>query len=150
MDTLIIKKLLKSFKCFKGVFPSDKLPYKSSLPLNIIINTDPSYKPGEHWVAISINKDGIGEYFDSFGLPPFKENIEQFLNTKCTRGWTYNKIALQSAYSTTCGHYCVLFIIYRCQRLSSDVMISKFNSNTLNNDKRMEKIFGKFSFAKSF
>ena len=70
MDTLTIKKLLKSYNCFKGVFPCDRVPYKAKLPLNIIINTDPSNKPGTHWVCVSIDKNGRGFYFDSFGFPP--------------------------------------------------------------------------------
>ncbi len=143
----MIKKLLKKYKCFKGVFPSDRLPYKSKLPLNIIINTDPSYKPGQHWIAVSITKEGVGEYFDSYGIPPFVESIEKFLNEKCLNGWTYNQVALQSINSETCGHYCILFIIFHCQNLTTDVMISKFNTNTFKNDQRMREIFKNFSFA---
>ena len=75
METNIISKLLKNFKCFKGVYPLDKLPDIIKLPINIIINTDPSYMPGEHWVSLSINKDCYGEYFDSLGLPPLKKKF---------------------------------------------------------------------------
>jgi hypothetical protein len=149
MDSLTIKKLLKTFSCFKGVFPSDMLPYKASLPINIIVNTDPSHMPGEHWVSISINKNGIGEYFDSFGLPPFKRDIIDFLEKKCEK-WSYNQYSLQNIKSNTCGHYCVLNVIYRCQGLSNKRFLLNFNNNTLNNDKRMKNIFGNFSLAKSF
>ena len=148
MDTIIIKKLLKNFKCFKGVYPLDLLPYHLDLPLNIIVNTDPSNLPGEHWVTISINGEGFGEYFDSFGLPPLKIEIFNFLEKKCRKGWIYNNVALQNIKSNTCGHYCVLNIIYHCQNLSNEIMVSKFNSNTLKNDERMEKIFGDFSLVK--
>ena len=75
MDTLMIKKLLKTFPCFKGVFPCDQLPYDANLPINIIANTDPANLPGEHWICISIKKNGRGQYFDSFGLPPLKEEL---------------------------------------------------------------------------
>ena len=139
MDTLLIKKLLKTYKCFKGVYPCDKLPMYNQLPLNIIINTDPSYKPGEHWVAVSINKDGKGTYFDSFGLPPLKEEIFNYLEEKSTQGWSYNKTALQNIVSQTCGHYCVLFIIFKCQGLSTRNFVSKFNGNTISNDKKINR-----------
>ena len=86
MDTKLIARLLKSFKCFKGVYSSDMIPYFKDLPVNFIVNTDPSYKPGEHWVVISIDKTGHGIYFDSFGLPPMKEDIFNFLEKKCTKG----------------------------------------------------------------
>ena len=148
MDTSLIRRLLKKFKCFKGVYSSDMLPFSASLPLNIIVNTDPSNMPGQHWVSISINKEGYGYYFDSFGIPPFKEDIFKFLEEKCDNGWTYNKVSLQTKTSTTCGHYCVLYVIFRCQNLSNEYFLSKFNENTRHNDIRMEKIFGKFSLAK--
>jgi hypothetical protein len=144
----MIKKLLKTFPCFKGVFPCDQLPYDANLPINIIANTDPANLPGEHWICISIKKNGRGQYFDSFGLPPLKEEFFNFLERKCTKGWSYNKVALQNLNSQTCGHYCVLYVIFKCQDLSYKNFISKFNSNTLENDKRMLAIFKNFSLAK--
>ena len=52
---------------FVGVFPRDILPQ----PIDgaYVINTDPHYKPGQHWVAMYLN-GGRGEYYDSLGLPP--------------------------------------------------------------------------------
>ena len=147
MDTLTIRKLLKKFKCFKGVYPCDELPYNSELPLNIIVNTDPSNRPGQHWVCVCIEKSGKGEYFDSFGLPPFKEEIFNFLELKSKR-WSFNRIPLQNIASVTCGNYCVLYIIYRCQNLNKKIFYSNFNENTLNNDKRIRAIFNNFSLAK--
>jgi hypothetical protein len=32
-----------------------------------VCNTDPSTKPGRHWIAIYVDEDGGREYFDSFG-----------------------------------------------------------------------------------
>jgi len=54
---------------FDGVFSIDNLPDDPHL---LVCNTDPSYKPGRHWIAIYI-EDGRGEFFDSFGHRP---NIE--------------------------------------------------------------------------
>ena len=51
---------------FDGVFSADSLPEKPRL---LVVNTDPANQPGRHWVCMSV-KDGYGEYFDSFGLPP--------------------------------------------------------------------------------
>ena len=148
MDTITIRKLLKKFSCFKGVFPCDEMPYKQSLPLNIIVNTDPSYLKGEHWVCVSIKKDGTGEYFDSFGLPPLKEEIFDFLELNAFKGWTYNQVPLQNITSKTCGNYCVLYIIYKCQGIKRDVFISQFSKNTLENDRKIQRIFKNFSLAK--
>ena len=76
MDTLIIRKLLSIFPCFKGVYPLDLIPSVKKMPSAIIINTHPSHKPGEHWVCVLIDKYGFGEYFDSFGLPPLQLKIK--------------------------------------------------------------------------
>jgi hypothetical protein len=105
MDTITIIKLLKKFKCFQGVYPLDKIKPFKKRPIAIIVNTDKSNEPGEHWVSIFIDKNGSGEYFDSFGLPPLHDELIEYLNINCANGWRFNPIALQSDDSTTCGHY---------------------------------------------
>ena len=140
MDTTTIKRLLKTYKCFKGVFPSDQMPYHYELPLNIIVNTDPSYKPGQHWVGVSINREGVGYYFDSFGFPPTVPSIVEYLNKK-SKYWSFNQTKLQNAKSTTCGNYCVLFMIFRCNNLSPRKFISQFTENSVENDIKMRLIF---------
>ena len=34
----------------------------------IILNLSSSNHPGSHWVAVFVNTNGVGEFFDSFGL----------------------------------------------------------------------------------
>ena len=148
MDTLTIKRLLKTYKCFKGVFPSDQLPYNAPLPLNIIVNTDPSTKPGQHWVCVSINSRGLGYYFDSFGLPPLVKDIFDFINARSTEGWSYNKRIIQDVTSITCGNYCVLYIIFKCNDLTIEDFLSEFGHKAIDNDKKMLQVFKNFSFAK--
>ena len=41
---------------FIGVYPRNRLPAIKSYPASLIVNTDPSGKPGEHWLAIYFNK----------------------------------------------------------------------------------------------
>ena len=53
---------------FQGVFSADTLPEKPRL---LVGNTDPSDKPGNHWIAVFVDSTGRGEYFDSFGRKPF-------------------------------------------------------------------------------
>jgi hypothetical protein len=48
MNTLEINKYLRNFSQFKGTYPKDLLPKIYELPIGIVINTDPSYEPGEH------------------------------------------------------------------------------------------------------
>ena len=61
-----------------GVFSIDTLPDKPRL---LVCNTDPSDKPGQHWVCIHV-EDGRGEYFDSFGRRP-TTLFERYLNRHC-------------------------------------------------------------------
>jgi len=49
---------------FDGAFSVDTMPSKPHL---LVCNTDPSDKPGQHWVCIYVDDDGRGEFFDSFG-----------------------------------------------------------------------------------
>jgi hypothetical protein len=54
---------------FQGVYSIDTLP---ETPLLLVCNTAPSYKPGQHWVALYVNSRRRGEYFDSFGRKPLR------------------------------------------------------------------------------
>ena len=56
-----------------------------------IINTDPSYLPGKHWVAVYV--DHMCEYFDSLGKFP-NEAIGKFLFDS-SRSYLRNAMQLQ-------------------------------------------------------
>ena len=92
---------------FMGVFLSDKLPRFITKPTLLVCNTDVSYLPGEHWIAIFIDSNGRGEFFDSFGREP-GEPFFSFMNEQC-RFWIYNDRQLQSVISSVCGHYVCYF-----------------------------------------
>jgi hypothetical protein len=104
---------LISFSQFKGTYAKDLSPKIYGLPLGIVVNTDSSDEPGEQWVAVNIDRDGMGEYFDSFGLPPLHEEITGFTHDNCPQGWLYNITTFQSIYFQTCGNYCVLYLSYK-------------------------------------
>ena len=98
-----------------GVFSSDQIraPELTSRPQCMIINLDPSNLPGSHWVAVCLHKTRakhkVLEYFDSYGslAPEFQT----------PPGWKlrYSLHALQAAFSSVCGHYCVYFTDLRLQ-----------------------------------
>ena len=58
---------------FLGVFAQDELPQQQQLPAAsfLIVNTDPSSKPGEHWILLWWS-DEERILFDSYGLLPSK------------------------------------------------------------------------------
>ena len=81
---------------------------KTLLPnQGFIINTAKSTEPGEHWVLIWQPANTICEYFDSYGLAPFKSEILNFLPRK----FKYNNTRFQSLMSSCCGQYCLYVFI---------------------------------------
>ncbi len=128
MNTLEIISRLKFCKSFKGVYPVDLIP-KYFNSGTIIINTDPSTKPGSHWVAVYINND-TGEYFDSFGFPPINKEIISFLDNNSTNGWSYNSLHIQNLLSHTCGNYCVLYVMAKNKGYSITDFLNLFTMNT--------------------
>jgi hypothetical protein len=126
---------LKHIKHFGGVYALDQLPINVKFPIGIIINTDPQDQPGSHWVAIYIDSDGIGEYFDSYGLPPLNDEFYKFLFNNCPNGYFYNNITLQCIECVTCGKYCVAYLICRLYKnISCAYFVSLFTSNPEAND----------------
>ena len=52
-----IEYLLQNVDHFLGCFPLDGLPsFPTSFPKSMIINTQPSGHPGEHWVAVVLTQ----------------------------------------------------------------------------------------------
>jgi hypothetical protein len=107
MNGAQIQKCLK-LPNFLGVFAADKIPSKVPTFCGFVVNTDPRSQPGTHWMAIYIDGNGNGEYFDSYGLRPFIPEHVLFL--KKLKKFRYNKTTLQSLISTLCGQNCVLYL----------------------------------------
>jgi hypothetical protein len=140
MDTTTINSLLKNIDGFVGTYPRDMIPLNiKHRPSTMIVNTHTSDKPGEHWVSIVLNKDGSGEYFDSYGLPPLHDNLHRYLNKMCPLGWGYNPITLQCLSCITCGHYCVLYVKLRTFQYSYCDFISLFSKNLSKNEEIIRK-----------
>ena len=117
---------------FIGVFPSDKLPTNVPRPSCLIANTQPSGEPGEHWIAIFINKEGFGDYFCSYGTSPASV-FRLFLNRECI-AWNFSRKQIQSCYSTTCGQYALFFLFCRARGLPMFKFLSLFTSDRDEND----------------
>ena len=65
---------------FKGVYARNKLPRRLNVPSALIGNTDPVDRPGTHWVALYIDANSRGEYYDPTGRPPFLRAYVNFMN----------------------------------------------------------------------
>lgn len=134
MDTRDIERFIRRDtvcrSVFQGVFSSDTLPKNPRL---LICNTDPSHKPGQHWIAIYVDQYGRGEYFDSFGRPP-DDYFKHYMNKHCGRRWTFNKRQLQSIISRFCGYYCCFYCMFRSRGVNMNRIVNHFTSDTAFND----------------
>ena len=54
-----------------GVYASNDIPKKKyPLPYGLIVNADPHYLPGKHWVAFYIDERGLPESLDPMEFHP--------------------------------------------------------------------------------
>ena len=124
---------------FCGVYSSDLLPSNiDRYPCGIIVNTDPHTEKGSHWLALYFPTKERGEFFDSYGKRPafYNKNFELFLNTH-SKSWTYNHRCLQGLFSSTCGQFCLYFVMNRNRGKPFNKIINSFSKNTTFNDHRV-------------
>lgn len=110
LTTLDINRLLKKVPHFGGVYPINRLPIILKKPVSLVINLDPSYKEGSHWVAVYFEVSGYGYYFDSYGKEP-TSHVLTLLERFAPKGYSFSKHKFQDDFSTSCGYFCVLFVI---------------------------------------
>ena len=140
--TFIVNSNISCKKMFIGVFAADTLPTNLSYPCTLIVNTDDSNLPGQHWVAIHIDKKRIGYFFDSYGMTPYVTNFINFLNKFCD-SWKFNSKPLQSINTIVCGQYCCLFVLACSENAVVDFLKMYSTNDSYSND---AKTILKFNF----
>ena len=104
-----------------------------------IYNLEPSYMSGSHWVATYV-KNGIINYFDSFGMPPFQEIVDHAKRKNMTL--LHQNIQIQNINTTTCGYFCLYFLNEMSKGRSYYDSMKVFNiHNTMKNEKYIENYF---------
>ena len=116
---------------FDGVHAAYQLHSPLKRPTAMVVNTEPSWKQGRHWVAIYLPNTGSLEYFDSFGEPPKVSFIRRFLKNK---PFVYNHKPLQSLTSDVCGHYCIYYLVHRARGMDMDGITARFDKDRERND----------------
>jgi Adenovirus endoprotease len=112
---------------FIGIYASDELNFKlNRKPACLIVNTDPSYLPGQHWICMYIDRNGRLDFFDSLGLSSFAAHFKKFLTSNSLRQF-YNNNRLQSSDSYVCGVYCLYFLYFRSRGFSMSSILKRFN-----------------------
>ena len=108
---------------FDGIYSSDTLKEIVEKPQLIICNTDPSNKPGEHWVLFFFNENSV-DFFDSLGRDIkyygsiFLDFITNFANDykQCLK-------RTQPVKSDLCGQYCLYYAFAKCNGLSMEEIV---------------------------
>jgi len=116
-------------RIFDGFWFPDLLPILSKLPALIILNTDDSSGPGEHWCAAYFSPSKHCEFFDPLGEPPENTVLGySFLHHLSTYAKTieYNKEAVQDINAKTCGPHCIYFAYYKAREIPLKNIISDF------------------------
>ena len=67
-------------------------------------------------------------YFCSYGLPPRHAAFRTFMNEYYYE-WTHNSKRLQSPLSNVCGHYCIAYILLRCNGFPMRTFINIFGTD---------------------
>ena len=116
-DDALVSKIVnnandETLLAFQGVFPIDKLPDSvSRLPFLMIVNTHAHNLPGEHWLAISIDRNKRGEIFDSLAMP-VSILLARWMN-QFTRTWQRNHYSFQNPLSASCGAFVLYYVLHR-------------------------------------
>lgn len=113
---------------YLGTFACDTIPEVPSSNTCFISNTDPSEKPGQHWVAFFTNVLGVVFYFDPFGIPPMVINHLEFCKQSSDEVLHYNSKQLQSVRSNTCGAHCINFLLETCRTGDPQTYLKKVKS----------------------
>ena len=103
-----IESSCRGVRFFAGVFASDCIPVRFTLPASLIVNTDPANESGEHWIAIHIRDKDHADYYDPIGFPPLVPEMQRFLSRY--RVLRYNARCIQDVSSTLCGDFCICFV----------------------------------------
>lgn len=123
---------------YNGIISSDELNDIDENDERIyIVNVDPSYMPGSHWIVMYTNNYRC-EFFDSLGNHPsiYGIHFDSFIS-KCN-SLTFSMNKLQSKTSTKCGMYCIYYCFYKARGYDINQIVNTFTKNQTNNDNMMD------------
>ena len=130
-----LKRKLFSLKNFeKCIFSYFSVLHR--YPCGVVANTDPSNKPGTHWVAFYFPSAEKGEFFDSYRHSPdyYNNSFKSFLETHSSE-WSFNNRKLQTAWSDVCGQYCIFYLSHRARGMKKIEQL--FGKDTVLNDSKV-------------
>lgn len=111
---------------FLGVFAKNRLPQVKIYPCSLVVNTDPSDKPGEHWLAIYFNADKSCEFFDSYGNKPEYYGLDEYVKNNSVV-YKNNNVRFQDLSSSSCGYYCIFFLLLKSRKFLFKEILDLFS-----------------------
>ena len=115
---------------YLGVYALDDLP--SIVPVRnfLIFNLSKKSEVGTHWVCLVRPEKHIIEVFDPLGTKFHK--ISNFLPKQKKIKYVYNHKAFQEITSSTCGKFCIYFLVERMMNFDlsfKSVLIEIFDTS---------------------
>ena len=113
---------------FDGVFSIDMLHKIKNKPKLIICNTDPSTKPGKHWVLFFFHNDTV-DFFDSLGndMNYYGDEFIDFAKRFSSK-YQISLIQTQPKNTSICGQYCLYFAHKICNNEKMENIIKSMKS----------------------
>lgn len=121
---------------FIGTFARDTIPEHFNEGDCFVFNTNNSTdtKIG-HWLAV-FGGDQCVEVFDPLGKSSYHYGLGEF-----TAPLLENTKPLQGQHSTSCGQFCILYILLRCEGHTMKTIVdSVFTNDQIVNDKIVNKV----------
>ena len=111
------------------VCAKDQLPNTiETKPAIIIMNNQDSNQEGQHWISIFIPEYGPCCYFDSLGRKPLYYSTKlHLLMLKMYEFYNCNEFSYQAINSTSCGKFCLYFVISMAKGLSMNYILQRLN-----------------------
>lgn len=155
MNSVVLKKILDAGvnqNYYTNVLPCDQLYHVKSNQFAIIVNSDKAKDPGQHWLAIfkEYDSDNI-EFFDSCNMPLsfYDKSIKNFLELH-SKNIVRNQKRYQSAFSATCGEFCIYYLVHRVNGYRFIDLMNGFNRVDLTKNDDMVKQFIRENFGMNF
>ena len=106
----------------------------------VIMNLEPSFMNGSHWVSCIEQPMKTLNYFDSFGMPYFQEYADRA--SKLGFKVIYNNQQIQNIKTSTCGYFCLYFLNKMNKGTSYYDLLKPFSlTDTMKNERLIEKYF---------
>lgn len=135
---------------FYGTIACDELPSKPRRNLSqaYIVNTDPAYLPGRHWIVLWTDRGNVCKVMDSYTLPLDTYKTTQPLKDWLTHHWKHmvkNGQSLQSPYSQSCGDHALFYLKDRAKGQSMQEFLNCFSKHDyVHNDHQVGQMLKSF------